>query len=93
MNAPLVRPASACGIWLTSASALLMIGVLLWMTSTGFDTMTVLVACLLAMAVPIGVVDVVGIRRQGALVDDILHRRRQGLRLRLSFGRRLGTLA
>jgi protein-S-isoprenylcysteine O-methyltransferase Ste14 len=59
MTASPTRPASASGIWLTSASALLMVGVLLWMTSSGFDAMTVLVACLLAMAVPIGIVDVV----------------------------------
>jgi protein-S-isoprenylcysteine O-methyltransferase Ste14 len=59
MNASPIRPASASGIWLTSASALLLIGVLLWMTSSNFDAMTVLVACLLAMAVPIGIVDVV----------------------------------
>jgi hypothetical protein len=59
MTASPIRPASASSIWLTSASALLMVGVLLWMTSSGFDAMTVLVACLLAMALPIGIVDVV----------------------------------
>lgn len=57
MNAPLVRPASASSIWLSSSTALLLIGVLLWLLSAGYDDMTVLIACLLAIAVPIGVVD------------------------------------
>jgi protein-S-isoprenylcysteine O-methyltransferase Ste14 len=72
MNASPIRPACASGIWLTSASALLLIGVLVWMTSSNFDAMTVLVACLLAMAVPIGIVDVVWnkvYRRRSAGLD------------------------
>ena len=58
MNPPVMRPASAANIWLTSTSAFLLVGALLWMTSSGFDAMTVLIGCLMAMAVPIGVVDV-----------------------------------
>jgi protein-S-isoprenylcysteine O-methyltransferase Ste14 len=44
---------------LTSSSAILLVGVLLWLTSSGYDAMTVLITCLVAMAVPIGIVDVV----------------------------------
>jgi protein-S-isoprenylcysteine O-methyltransferase Ste14 len=57
MNASLIRPASAASIWLTSASALMLVGVLLWMTSSGFDAMTVMIGCLVAMAAPVAAVD------------------------------------
>ena len=57
MDASLIRPASATNIWLTSASALMLVGVLLWMTSAGFDAMTVMIGCLVAMAAPVAAVD------------------------------------
>jgi protein-S-isoprenylcysteine O-methyltransferase Ste14 len=57
MNAPLVRPPSASNIWLTSSSALLLVVVLLWLLSADYEPMTVLIACLLAIAVPIASVD------------------------------------
>lgn len=59
MDAAPSRPASAAAIWLTSASVVPLVGVLLWMTSAGFDAMTVMVACLAAIAVPIGLVDLI----------------------------------
>ncbi|MFW6077121.1 MAG: methyltransferase family protein [Hyphomicrobiales bacterium] len=57
MNASAIRPTSAASIWLTSASALLLVGTVLWMTSAGFDPITVMVGCLLAIAGPIALVD------------------------------------
>jgi protein-S-isoprenylcysteine O-methyltransferase Ste14 len=58
MNPSIVRPASAANIWLTSTSALLLVGVLLGLTAWEYDAMTVMIACLVAMAAPIGIVDI-----------------------------------
>lgn len=74
MNSALLRPASAANIWLTSTSALVLVGVVLWMTSSGFDAMTVLIGCLLAIATPIVVVDVLWnkvYRRHSAGLDGL----------------------
>ena len=71
MNAPIVRPASAANIWLTSTSALLLVGVLLGLIASGFDAMTVMIGCLLAMAAPIGIVDI--------LWNKVYRRRSAGL--------------
>jgi protein-S-isoprenylcysteine O-methyltransferase Ste14 len=57
MNRPSLRPESATSIWLASANALLLIGVLLILTSATIDPMTVMAVCLLTMAVPIAAVD------------------------------------
>lgn len=58
MNASLVKPASAANIWLTSTSALLLVGVLLGLNAWKYDAMAVMIACLVAMAGPIGIVDI-----------------------------------
>jgi protein-S-isoprenylcysteine O-methyltransferase Ste14 len=57
MDPPVVRPASASNIWLTSSNALLLMVVLFWLISSGHDPMTVLIGCLVAIVLPIAVVD------------------------------------
>lgn len=57
MEAPIVRPQSASNIWITSSSALLLVVVLLWLLSSAYDAMTILIGCLMAIAVPIGLAD------------------------------------
>lgn len=84
------RPASAASIWLTSASAFLLVSVFLGLAAAQLRPMVIMIGCILAIAAPLALVDLlwhkVHLRPSAGLTGDrqepaLIRMRRVGVKL------------